>query len=403
MRITFAAVSSLLPSKKIKATRTWLILIPAHKASQGEELETKYILEQRVLGPHLQMDIDEQRYSALANARSVLSDALAFEQGYELMLGNFIEMEMAFTEISLRATLEMDYGYTALAGTMREANRHVINVLTAMKGYVDQMPQLFKALDLSPKFADTVKGELNNMHAASLDYRFVYELRNHAQHQGTAVQGFEASQVLKSDSNGWAEAVSLQARKDRLAASNFKSSVLAEQPDKIDVRHRVRMSMAALGGVHLKLRAHLAPHVDAARTAFDAAISDYKAAGATSVVGLAACRDGDKKTDVQVLVEWDDDRLRLVNKNGQAPRLWARPKHDEPTAADIIALRTATGHTVPQAAKHVFVNEARWAEWEAGLPMPQGLFILYQLQVGKHPSHEVTPLWPTSAESSSAV
>lgn len=381
----------------------WLILTPAHKASQGQELEKKYILEQRVLDPHVRMEIDEQRYNALANARSVLSDALAFEQGYELMLGNFIEMEIAFTEICLRATLEMDYRHTALAETMREANRHIINVLTAMKSYVDQVPQQFKVLDLSPKFAVTVKGELNNMHTASSDYRFVYELRNHAQHQGTAVQGFEASQVLRSDSNSWAEVVSLQARKNELAASAFKSSVLAEQPDKIDVRHRVRMSMAALGGVHLNLRAHLAPHVNAARAAFDSAISDYSAAGAISVVGLAARRDGDKKADVPVLVDWDDDRLRLVDKNKQPPCLWARPKHDEPTAADIIALRTATGNTVAQAAKQVFVNEARWAEWEAGLPMPQGLFILYQLQVGKHPSHQVMPLAPNSAESPAAV
>ena len=60
-------------------------------------MDSKFILEQRVLDPHVRMDIDKQRYDALANARSVLSDASAFEQGYELLLGNFIEMEMAFT------------------------------------------------------------------------------------------------------------------------------------------------------------------------------------------------------------------------------------------------------------------------------------------------------------------
>lgn len=366
-------------------------------------MEKKYILEQRVLGPHVRMDIDEQRYNALANARSVLSDALAFEQGYELMLGNFIEMEMAFTEISLRATLEMDHRHPTLAGTMREANRHVINVLTAMRSYVDQVPQLFRALDLSPKFAATVKSELNEMHFASLDYQFFCELRNHTQHQGTAIHGFETSLVLRSDSNSWAEAVSLYASKSELAACSFKAKILAQLPDNIDVRQRGRMSMMALGGVHLKLRTLLAQHVDVARAAFDTAISDYRAAGASSVVGLAARRDGDKKADVPVLVDWDDDRLRLVNKNNQPPRLWARPKHDEPTVADIIALRTAAGDTVAQAAKQVFVNEARWADWEAGLPMPQGLFTLYQLQVGKHPNHEVTPLASTPAESPAAV
>lgn len=355
-------------------------------------MNSKFILEQRVLNPHVRMDIDEQRYHALANVKPVLSDALAFEQGYELLLGNFIEMEMAFTEIGLRAILEMDYRHPTVAGTMREANRHVINFLTAMRSYVDQMPQLFKELDLSPKFAATVKTELNDMHSASLEYQFLCELRNHAQHQGSAIHGFEASLVLKSDSNSWAEAVSLHASKSELAASGFKAKILAQLPDKIDVRRSVRKSMMALGNVHLKLRTVLEQRVDAARAAFDAAISDYRAAGATSVVGLVACRNGDKKTDVLVLIDWDDDRLNLANKNSQPPSLWARPKYDEPTAAEIIALRTAAGNTVAQAARQVFVNEARWAEWEAGLPMPQGLFTLYQLQVGKHPSHEVKPL-----------
>jgi len=366
-------------------------------------LGNKFILEQRVLSSHVQMSIDEQRYNALANARYVLSDSLAFEQGYELLLGNFIEMEMAFTEIGLRATLEMDHRYPKVAGTMREANRHVINVLTAMRSYVDQVPQLFKALVLSPKFAATVKSELNDMHFASLDYQFLCELRNHAQHQGTVVHGFETALVLRSDSNSWAEAVSLYASKSELAAGGFKAKILAQLPDKIDVRQRVRMSMLAIGGVHLKLRTLLAKQVDAARAAFDTAISDYRAAGATSVVGLAARRDGDKKADVPVLVDWDDDRLSLVNKNSQPPRLWARPKHDEPTAADIIALRTAAGDTIAQAAKQIFVNEARWSEWEAGLPMPQGLFTLYQLQVGKHPTHQVTPLASMPVEFSAAV
>ncbi len=352
-------------------------------------MATKFILEQRVLNPHVQMEIDEHRYNALANARSVLADALSFEQGYELMLGNFIEMEMAFTEIGLRATLEKDYGHTTMAGLLREANRQVINVLTAMRSYVDQMPQLFKALDLNPKFGTFVKSKLNDMHSASLHYQFVCELRNHAQHQGTAIHGLEASLVPRSDSNGWAEAVSLLAYKSELMASNFKARVLAKQPDKIDVRSCVRMSMFALGSVHLNLRAHLAPKVDEARTTFNVAISDYQSAGADSFVGLAArCIDG-KNDDIPVFLDWDDVRQSLALKNNQPPRLWARLSPGEPTVDEILSLRSAVGDTTAQAARRVFVSEARWSEWEAGMPMSQGLFILYQLQSGKHPSHEI--------------
>lgn len=354
-------------------------------------MEVKYILEQRVLGPHLQMDIDEDRFNALDRARSVLSDARSFEQGYELLLGNFLQMELAFTEIGLRSTLEFNHQHATLAETMREANRHVVNVLTAIKGYVDQVPQLFKVLDWVPKFGELVPEKFRDMHAATPAYKFVCELRNHAQHQGTAIQGFEGSLVLRGDPNGWAEAVMLLAFKSVLSAAGFKASALVDQPEKIDVRHRLRMSMVALGEVHMALRELLAIDVNGARSEFDRAISDYRAAGADSAVGLAARLVGKEALDVPVLTNWDDIRIELVKKNSRPARLWPKPAHREPEAVEVAALREAAGHTVAEAAKQVFVPEGRWADWEAGLPMPEGLFHLYRLQIGKHPSHELTP------------
>lgn len=355
-------------------------------------MNAKYILEQRVLDPHLQLEIDEDRFKALDRARAVLSDARAFEQGYELLLNNFIQMELAFTEIGLRSTIEFDHRYPTLAETLREANRHVVNVLTAMKGYVDQIPQLFKILGWSPTFGEVAQDKVRDMHFTTSAYRFVCELRNHAQHQGTAVQGFEGSLVLRSDPNGWADSVTLYASKSALSAAGFKSKGLTDQPEKIDVRQRVRVSMVGLGGVHLELRELLKLEVDAARAAFDQAISDYRAAGAGSAIGLAARRVGKPAQDVPVLINWDDIRIELANKNSQPPRLWPKRSHREPDVATITALRASAGHTVAQAAAQVFVPEQRWADWEAGLPMPEGLFHLYQLQIDKHPTHKATPL-----------
>ncbi|WP_077033399.1 hypothetical protein [Pelomonas sp. KK5] len=349
----------------------------------------RYILEQRILNPRVQLNKDEQRFNALANARSVLIDAGSFEQGYELMLGNFIAMELAFSEIGLRSVLELDQKYATAAETLREANRNVVNVLTAMKGYVDQVPQLFKMLPLTPAFDAVVKSALNIMHAGSSDYRFVYELRNHAQHQGTAIQGFEGNISLTNDSNGWAEALTLQAFKSQLAANGFKASALADQPERIDIRQRVRKSMLALGQVHLALRAQVAKDVDAARTAFDAAIADYRGAGCNSVIALCARRVGDPEADVVVMVDWDDVRIGLVHKNDQPPNIWPRRSRGEPDVAQIVALRTAAKQTVAEAAALVCVAEARWEDWEAGLPMPEGLFHFYRLQSGQHPTHEL--------------
>lgn len=107
-------------------------------------MSAEYILEQFIIGSRLQLSISEERYNELAHARSVLSEALAFEQRYELLLGNFLAMELAFTEICLRAKVEPQHRYVDSAEILETANRHVVNMLTAMRAYADQVVQDFK-------------------------------------------------------------------------------------------------------------------------------------------------------------------------------------------------------------------------------------------------------------------
>lgn len=352
-------------------------------------MTARYVLEQQILDPHPQVEITEERFHALVQAGATLTDARALEQGYELMLGNFMDMEMAFARIGLSATLEFDHQYASLAQILREANRQVVNVLTAVRSYVDQAPQLFKALDLQPDFASTVKQALNEMHARSADYRFVYALRNYVQHQGSAVQGFEGADEPKVDANGWAGGVRLLAFKDQLSTADFKADLLAEQPHKIDIRQRLRMSMEALGTVHMGLRELVASHVDAARAAFEAAIRDYRAAEPPGIAALYARAEADANRSVLIILDWDDVRLGLVRKNCQPARLWPKRFRGQPEPAKLVALRAAAKQTVRQAANAVCVSEEQWMDWEAGLPMPEGLFILYQLQIDQHPTHRV--------------
>lgn len=170
---------------------------------------------------------------------------------------------------------------------------------------------------------------------------------------------------------------------------DFKARVLDEQPDKIDVRRRARQSLQEVGVAHLALRGIVAEQVARARAGFDAAIRDYKDAGAESDIGLCARRADDSDTYVPVLLNWDDVRLRLAEKNDCPPRLWPRRTHREPKAEQIIALRKEAQHTQAQAAAAVFVSVERWQDYEDGLAMPEGLFHLYQLQVGRHRTHSL--------------
>lgn len=356
-------------------------------------MTAEYILEQRIIGSRLQMSISEERYKELAQARKVLSEALTFEQRYELLLGNFISMELALTEICLRAKVEPQYGYLDWSKTLEKANRHVVNLLTAMRGYADQVLQDFKCLELEPSFGSVAKLELGKMFDRSPAYRFMYALRNHVQHKATAIHGCEGNDDRRGEANSWIDTVKFFANKSTLSADkDFKTRLLDEQPDKIDIRRLARQSVQEVGVAHLTLRKLAEEHVARARSAVETAIRDYKEAGAQSIIGLGARRVGDADADVPLLLDWDDVRLQLVDKSGSPPRLWPSGTHREPKAEEIVALREEAKQTRAQAAAIVFVSEERWQDYEDGLPMPEGLFHLYKLQLGRHPTHSLLPL-----------
>ena len=60
--------------------------------------EPTYLIEQKILGPRDQLSITAAEFNALRDARDVLFEALEFEQRYELLIGNFIEMELTLAE-----------------------------------------------------------------------------------------------------------------------------------------------------------------------------------------------------------------------------------------------------------------------------------------------------------------
>lgn len=353
--------------------------------------KTGFVLEQRVLGPHIQIAISQVRYEELIKARRILSDAFSFEQRYELLLGNFIDLELAFTEVSLRATIEPRYQYPELAQSLRIANRQVVNVLTALKGYADQVVQDFKAMSLTPAFGEQAKRVLSATYDASPEYQFLCELRNHAQHSADAVNGFQGG-TLDCDPNAWVEAVTFTTSRDKLAEDpKFKRRVLDLLPEYVDVRRYIRRGLHDIGAAHLALREIVRAGVDEARSFFESALNEYTEAGAESTLGLVARQLGKPETDVLVQLDWDDVRGNLVDKNERPPQLRPRPTHIHPRMEEVREKRERAGHSTKEAARCIGASEERWREYEDGLPMPVGLFELYKLVAEAHETHELVP------------
>lgn len=334
------------------------------------------------------MPITEAEFLALKHARGVLTEALDFEQRYELLVGNFIALELAFTELSLRSVVEERYAYSELAQALQEANRHIANILTASKSYVDQVVQDFKMVPLGPTFEEEAGKTLSEAYDASLGYRFMEALRNHTQHFGFPATGFTGN-IEGNGANDWVEQLLITAKKSELFANpKFKQRYLDELPEKIDLRAMTREYVQRLGTVHIALRELVSKFIEDARQTVEAAITRYGADGRPTL-GLCARRLGETDEHVQLLTDWDDVRRKLAEKNGTAPDLWPRRRGWETTSEELKRARLAVGQTVEQAANRVQITPREWLMYEAGLRIPFSVFHMYLLQTEQHPTHSM--------------
>lgn len=353
-------------------------------------MEAIYCIKQAILGHSKVVQITEAEFHALEHARAVLTEALDFEQRYELLVGNFIAMEMACTDLSLRSTIERQFAYSELAKTLQAANRNFVNVLTAAKSYVDQVKQDFKRLSLSPCFKVEAEQVLSKQYDECLEYRFMEALRNHTQHHALPVTGFNGG-VAVHGANDWAERLQLTVKKKELFANKkFKKTLLDGLPEIIDVRAMCREYVRRLGVAHIALRALVEPHIAAARKLIDAAISDYGRDGHPTI-GLCAGKSDDGEGRVSLFVDWDDVRVQLAQKNSYPADLWPRSRGSEPGAEALRTARLACGHTIKQAAAMIEILPADWEKYESGLRVPFPIYTLYLLQTKQHETHLLFP------------
>lgn len=287
-------------------------------------MENQFFLRRAAIGPQVMVSIDADRYKALCEARATLIDAGAFEQRYEILLGNHLALEQFCAEWSLRHRVEMDHRYETWARTILEANRHVMNLLSAARAYADHVVRDFGHLKLSPPFKEQAEVLIREEYDRNPSYRIGCALRNYVQHRATPVHGLTGSK-----SECWADTMMIYCQKKTLKEEGkFKASVLAEMEDRTDLKLVAREYMRGVGSVHVELRKRVDEHCREARRLHEEAIAQFIAAqpkpeSHTSGIGLTVCRElNGKFVDAHpILLDWDDVRRMLAEKNHFAFKL----------------------------------------------------------------------------------
>lgn len=277
-------------------------------------MDTRYWLRQNTLGPQNPVPLNSAQYNEILTARSILIDAKDFEERYEMVLGNFLDLERFFAAYAIEAHLRFDYDYKSLSAAFMDSNRRIMNLLTTFKSYIDQTPRDFKSTEID--FKGQFLAGAKKTYDTSKAYRFVCALRNHTQHHSVPVHRIKGN----PRTTPLPDRISFICEKQFLAENgDFKSSVLTEMEDNIDLRENFRQFMIELSKLHVSLRGEAAGAVKQAREVFEKAIEIFLEAqpAPALALGLTICEkiDDEYIGPKSVMLDWDDTRIALTEKN----------------------------------------------------------------------------------------
>ncbi len=285
------------------------------------DVKMDFYLRRAVLDASIKLEISQQQYEEIKNARHILSVAFSFEETYDLLVGNFIELESSALGMAAKSMMQIPRQYVEMFELNAEMNRRAINFLTTAKMFVDQLLQRVGACGGAKESA---KAETSKHYDATFEYRFMEALRNHVQHSGSAVhqlsfrrQWGPAGQREKMNCT-----TMVMTHKNFLELDpSFKKAVLQECPDSVDFLDAARKYLSALSQIHEHSRSQIEPQVSKSRKIIEDVISYYTEHDA-SALALTAYNDTEPSAEkVPVFLDWDDVRLKLAERNIAQPAL----------------------------------------------------------------------------------
>jgi len=281
------------------------------------------------LGQSPIITIDSKRFALLKKSKHILSEALAMEEEYEMVISNYIDLEKESINVSVSNMVRNYRGHVDFFEARLALNRRFMNLLTSVRLYHDQLTaHCIACLPEENGVEERVKTLFSAEYDKNFDYRFMEALRNHIQHYGTAVHQviFGARWTSHDDSGQLEFSSSFTAEKKFLDSDgHFKKQVLNEMPDKVDLISASRSYIEALSSIHNNARQMISGSVTEARASIQKAIDEYKAANKDSVGLSAYVFNGDTRVEeIPLFLNWDDVRIQLEKRNAHLVNLKKR-------------------------------------------------------------------------------
>lgn len=280
----------------------------------------KYLVTILTTGNNPELVINESKFEQLKKAKECLSEILSFEEKYELLLSNYMELEKECLLISAQNMVYEDNEYMNFFDIKLLFNQRIVNLLTTSRLYIDQLSQHIKACNLNIDIKSFFSYEYDN----NFEYRFMEALRNYVQHRGLAVHFTSiGSNWTSLDDDGEIQfKTRVYTKKDEVEKdSAFKKSVAKEMPDKVDIIYASRSYIESISKVHCNIRKILSDVAISSRQIVEEIIHEYEKTSNGKSIGLGiVCLENNGKYDeildkFYITLEWDNIRIKLERKN----------------------------------------------------------------------------------------
>lgn len=297
----------------------------ANDASRTIMTET-YVLTCWAVGQPKAIPIDDSRFVSLKNAAAAQTVLLGIEEKFDMLLGNFEDLERDLLSMALRNSIRRDFGWDSGSTDRVHVSRRIVNVLSAQRLYRDQVAHDIGRLgELIGIREVSVREFASREYNRSLGYRVMEELRNYIQHRAIPIKGIgypAHRESVGGDPGLWAFGISVPLDAEVLREDRKVKKLVLDEINALSEEHRdsilfVRQHVEGTARIHRDLRTAIADAVARADLEIRNAVAEWTRLG-EKAVGLYAVH---RRTSVDVIdrvwisAEPIDRRQRLEGAN----------------------------------------------------------------------------------------
>jgi hypothetical protein len=260
-----------------------------------------HFIWKKALGTPERLPLSRDEYACLKKAWEILIGMLDFEEEFDNVIQNYIDLEQGFLSTAIHSMVRSRTDLVEFRKVRIKFARLLSNLLSSCRSYLDHSPHHLR--QVADGGGESFKEKTSAAYNSEFAYRFMEALRNYAQHRGSPLHGTTfSSRRVERDETGFGLQYSIWASVDveKLRSDpKFKRSILAGVTvERIDVLALCRIYVEKLGELHVKMRDELASQIDDAKGLLRAALTRYESETGNSSIGVGfALSKNDRTVD----------------------------------------------------------------------------------------------------------